>query len=376
MTAVEAAKPWPLGTSSGEKFRLDPALWPAVWDTRANTSVFPPTGVKPSISHKVPLEVATKAIHTVFGTTPQMGTDPEFFLARKNEPVGAFEVLKSKAERSEALPWFWDGFQAEVNAPSYACHQLIAFYLGKQFQLLPKGLQVVPRTTWRIPDDMLAYAAEAHVALGCEPSENAYDMSGIKVENPRELKWRFAGGHLHFSLEAPETDPMNLRYIVKTLDRFLGVPSVCLAQNLDHFVRRKYYGLAGEYRKPKHGLEYRTLSNFWTFHPQSTQLILDLARHACNLGRSHLRRVWIGDDTMVRNVINYSDVAGAKDLMKLNREFFDLWAKMAYGTSRPFWEAINKGVDRVVPNFGKDIVGVWSKEYANCEEVPMWASLR
>jgi hypothetical protein len=373
---IEAPKPWPLGTSSGDYFRLQPAYSNIVWNAKQNTNVYVPAGLKPSISHKVPLEVATKAIRTVFGTTPTMGTDPEFFFERKGAPVGAFEVLKSKGERSEEAPWFWDGFQGEVTVTPATCHQIIAHNLNKRFKLLPKGLQVVPRTTWRIPDDMLAYAAETHVALGCEPSENAYAMSGIKVENPRELKWRFAGGHLHFSLDASETDALNLRYIVKTLDRFLGVPSVCLAQNLDHFIRRKYYGLAGEYRRPKHGLEYRTLSNFWTFHPQSTQLVLDLARHACNLGRSHLRRVWIGDDTMVRNVINYSDVAGAKDLMKLNREFFDLWAKSTYGTSRPFWEAIDKGIDRVVPNFGKDIVGVWSANYANCAEVPMWASLR
>jgi len=69
-------------------------------------------------------------------------------------------------------------------------------------------------------------------------------------------------------------------------------------QNLDEPVRREYYGLAGEYRLPPHGLEYRSLSCAWIFHPKAAATILDLARRVVvyatsgeNDGRQHKKKL-------------------------------------------------------------------------------------
>lgn len=343
----------------------------------------------PGATPKVPsLKAAVEGIQTCYGHGPVMGTDPEFFLIKDGLRVPAFDHLPDKHSSPDGL--FWDGFQAETTVDPLVnlsgdlrgtpeCHQLLALNVGRQIQLLAeKGLNIAPTPIWRIPSDMLRYASEAHVALGCDPSWNAYASWGRCVEEPRKLQWRFAGGHVHFQLTAEERqDKSNVRYLVKTLDALLGVPSVCLAQNYDHFIRRRYYGLAGEYRLPAHGLEYRTLSNFWLMHPRAFMLTFDLARHALNVGRARLRNIFVGcnNEKAIRDTINYCDVRSAKDFMRLNQKLYTAWSEMLYGHSKPFWSAIEGGLDKVIPNWGRDVVKAWDVgSYYNT--VPVWKDLK
>jgi hypothetical protein len=223
---------------------------------------------------------------------------------------------------------------------------------------------------------MLKWAGEAQVSLGCDPSRNAYGLQGRFVERPRDLEWRFAGGHVHFMLAEEERLLANIHYLVKTLDALVGIPSVCLAQNYDHFIRRRYYGLAGEYRLPPHGLEWRTLSNFWVMDPRAFMLVFDLARHALNLGRARFRNVFVGasSEKAIRDTINYCDVKSAKDFMRLNREFYSQWARMLYKSDKAFWAAIEGGVDKVIPNWGQNVVGSWRLPMV-WREVPAWKDL-
>jgi hypothetical protein len=338
------------------------------------------------------LTAAVEGIDTCYGVEPVMGTDPEFFLRLNGERqvVPAFDFLPDKHGTTDGL--FWDGFQAETTVDPKACykwctasckahkikcHAILAQQIGRQLQALAqKGLNIAPQSVWRVPPIMLQLASEAHVSLGCDPSRNAYGSSGRRVERPRCLNWRFAGGHVHFELPEEEREIENIRYLVKTLDALLGIPCVALAQNYDHFIRRRYYGLAGEFRLPPHGLEYRTLSNFWLMHPRAFMLVFDLARHALNIGRARFRGIFVGADReqSIRDTINYGDVRSAKDFMKLNREFYTQWARLMYGSEKAFWAAIEGGLDKVIGGWGLDVVqdwqvgGLWT-------QVPAWKDL-
>jgi len=331
------------------------------------------------LTPKVPsLKAAVEGIHKSYGVSLVMGTDPEFFVKKDGHLVPAFDHLPDKHTTTDGL--FWDGFQAECTVDLRACdcnqtrcptckkgaciscHALLAQRIGKQLQLLKaKGLDVAVQPVWRVPKDMLLFAGEAQVSLGCDPSRNAYGHFGRCVVEPRQLPYRFAGGHVHFELGEEERNADNIRYLVKTLDALVGIPSVCLAQNYDHFIRRRYYGLAGEYRLPPHGLEYRTLSNFWLMHPQAFMLVFDLARHALNIGRARLRNIFVGSaqESAIRDTINFCDVRSAKDFMKLNREFYSAWTKLLYGSDRAFWQAIEGGVDKVIPAWGQNVLKAW-----------------
>jgi hypothetical protein len=69
-------------------------------------------------------------------------------------------------------------------------------------------------------------------------------------------------------------------YLIRLLDFFVGIPTVLLDNPEQQRQRRKQYGMAGSYRTPDHGFEYRTLSNFWAFKPLYLYLVFGLARFA------------------------------------------------------------------------------------------------
>jgi hypothetical protein len=123
--------------------------------------------------------------------------------------------------------------------------------------------------------------------LGCEPDFNAYTKAPNPVPNAKQ-DFRTASGHIHISWRDPSNakwpdklDPFEPSHfegccqLVKTLDAFLGIPSLVWDQDTK---RRMLYGKAGCFR-PKsygggwHGLEYRVLSNKWLLYPQAQDLV-------------------------------------------------------------------------------------------------------
>lgn len=330
---------------------------------------------RPATPAKVPRSMAIEGVHKIFMSGPCMGTDPEFFVAAPNgKRIPAFKVLNDKHTTKSGL--FWDGFQAETKVVASPDHMQLACNFNNQLQKLRDlGLQPSFGSCWRIPDEWLATADENHVALGCDPSYNLYGMTGRKVMEPRKLLWRFAGGHLHFELTPEELSGDAVSHMVWALDSILGIPCVALAAGYDNPIRRQYYGLAGEFRLPPHGLEYRSLSNFWLQHPIIFNLVTDLARHALNLGRARLERVVKMPRKQVVQAINFSDVRLARELVRANAEFYTAWAFYMYGTAVPFWKAIEHGLDAIIKGFGKDPLSSWS-EVRNPWKLPKWPTLK
>jgi hypothetical protein len=380
--------------------RLGMRYGPDVWHLKEGSlylersdRIIPARVKNAGVSPQVPsVAAAVEGIRKCYGNALVMGLDPEFFVRQRGQLVPAFDCLPDKHSTPDGL--FWDGFQAEStvrptncyeNCPRNCqdhliyCHALLAQRIGKQIaRLATKGLEIAPQAVWRVPQRMLELAGEAQVSLGCDPSRNAYGMWGRCVLEPRRLSWRFAGGHIHFTLVEAERTPENIRYLVKTLDALVGIPAVCLAQNYDHFIRRRYYGLAGEYRLPAHGLEWRTLSNFWIMHPRAFMLVFDLARHALNVGRARLRNVFVGatNESAIAQTINYCDVKSARDFMRLNEPFYSRLMLELYGSKRAFWQAIEGGIDSVIPQWGQNVVGDWQAvNQGDWRKVPAWKDL-
>lgn len=67
---------------------------------------------------------------------------------------------------------------------------------------------------------------------------------------------------------------------IPLIDLICGIPSILVDRDEYATTRRKAYGKAGNYRTPKHGLEYRTLSNFWIKSYPLMSLFTGLARTA------------------------------------------------------------------------------------------------
>jgi hypothetical protein len=265
-------------------------------------------------------------------TTCTVGTDPEMFAFKAGKLLPAFEFLpdKDKSLYEEGTHAYWDGFQAEFrHSKGYTCLMELHSQLARSMRLLNEaakkhGAKLSIQSVVRIPLQILRTANDPFVELGCQPSFNAYNLRGLAVENPRELRYRFAGGHMHFGF----SKKLDHEKIVKTLDAILGIWAVGAAQSFDNPIRRQYYGLPGEYRLPKYdngwyGIEYRTLSNFWLSHPAISMVTWEIGRRALQLARSEFpKAIWIGSEEEIREAITNSDTRKAKLILKRNEAIF------------------------------------------------------
>src|ERR1035437_3322527 len=277
--------------------------------------------------------------------TSRIGSDPEIFVVNgKDELVPAFEFLPSKASKealtlNEGKPVYWDGFQAEFETKPNDC---LAFHVDS----VQLGLDAVLRearkkdpkaklsvqTVFDIPPEMLQTAKKEHVELGCMPSFNAYGLKSEPVPDCRKLDVRSAGGHIHFDLSYLPEAKAKIPELVKALDAVLGVSCVAMFANFDNPIRRKYYGQAGEYRTPAHGLEYRTLSNAWLVHPFIMNIVFDIARVTLSLGFNGHMKHWKGTEAEIIEIINTCNVDKAKHMMLKNKSILYSIYQAAYGT--------------------------------------------
>ncbi len=298
------------------------------------------------------------------------GADPELFVEREDGTIlPAFEFLPSKADAKESSPGssiYWDGFQAEFTTQSFSC--LVSFtsgvlqalrHLNAKIKAKDKTARLSIKTVMDIPKHVLASANEEHVNLGCAPSLNIYGMQG-KLAEPRTLEFRPAGGHLHFGIG--KKDDETIKRIVKALDMVTGVACVSMFAKFDDPRRRELYGLAGEYRLPPHGIEYRTLSNAWIFHPVIMNLVYDLARTAVMLGELNLSKLWKATEEETIKCINTCDVALAREILTRNKTLMIGMLGNRYqgeGMAARAFQIYFEGMESVVKD-PSDIVGNWN----------------
>ena len=277
-----------------------------------------------------------------FSHNVEVGADPEVFVVDKRGVViPAFSFLpvkeNGKVDKSygggQLEKCYNDGFQAEfsinpVNCLSYgidAMHrQLKAIHTAAR-KVEPTA-RLTAATALEIPEALLLMSPEEYVRIGCAPSMNAYGAMGEQIVDGRALPYRFAGAHIHIG--SKDVTPENAIRTVKCMDALVGCMSVALFGSQENDVRRRFYGIAGEYRLPKHGLEYRVVSAGMLRHPVYCNLLMDTARMAFRCGVSRVFEVlgWF-DETTVKKAINESDVKLARKVLKKNevllKQIFD-----------------------------------------------------
>lgn len=283
-------------------------------------------------------------------TSVGLGSDPEIFALADKKVLPAFEFLprKNEAEFEDIDAWynsyhsvktFWDGFQAEfeLRTPQYCIVEMSHSIRGglkliyEKAQKRNKSAKLIINNVVKLPALMQKETPDEFMAFGCMPSYNAYKMQGECVGDPRDLIYRFSGGHLHASVSVNRFK-LEAELVVKILDRLLGIWSVGAAAKIDHPIRRKFYGLAGEYRTPKpvkmvnftyQRLEYRTLSNFWLCHPAIMAATVELFRQGIRMGinEGYLKMLDITDE-QVCNIINKCDVKEARAYLKQIQSVF------------------------------------------------------
>lgn len=242
-----------------------------------------------------------------------IGTDPEFFLISKDgSPVSAEGIIggnkKNPIAISEDKPHNGlqeDNVMVEITVP--AC--IDAESLHREIELTIKhvedktGLKIVNAPSMRFPKEILDTPQAKTV--GCDPDYNAYTKDFNPIPDlPDDI--RFAGGHVHIGNDLL-LDVNNVVKCVKLLDLFLGVPSVIMDTDVE---RKKVYGIPGRFRFKPYGIEYRTLSNFWTRDVNYIEFIFQgISRALDNLDFQY------NEEQVYECIIN-NNVSLAKEIIK------------------------------------------------------------
>lgn len=233
----------------------------------------------------------------------KMGSDPEFFFHKRTlmgklgSVVGAEKVLPKSGIKcfpnvtSNKSKLVIDGVQAEINPQSYTCRQS----MGGEFSGIVKIMQDIATKkrlmiNWaplvKVSPKELRSLSPENKRFGCDPSFNAYNETVI-LPDPEKYLFRSAGGHMHFGAYYSNEQDMltklvkdDVKSVVMLLDIIVGNTCVMLDTDEGNKERRKFYGRAGEYRLPSHGLEYRVLSNFWLRDYKMMSMVFGISRIA------------------------------------------------------------------------------------------------
>ena len=190
------------------------------------------------------------------------GADPEGFFQKGASIIGAERIINDRSVNNVVL----DGVQFELHpVPAYNIRSvgdsIKAALFGLQAHLTTfSGVSCCFQGIVDVTEEELETLSPASKALGCQPSKNVYGLKSV-MPNGSTYRKRSAGGHIH--LGAVFASEQHRQRLIPLMDIFVGNTSVMLDRDPGAIERRRSYGLAGEYRAQRHGVEYRTLSNFW-----------------------------------------------------------------------------------------------------------------
>jgi hypothetical protein len=295
-----------------------------------------------------------------------IGSDPELMLldSQRNKIVSSLRILKQTKEfpiiLGDDTKMYADNVLVEASFPPISLggdmisHLRNVFVkmqerLGARYKLLPQSSHVYEDNELKYkvtkPDGKKVTAWD----IGCNPN---YDVYNRRMNLPAEFEngLRTGSFHLHLGNEAYQTDREgklmsmpNKEEAIKIMDVFVGCASVLFDNDKTSAARRKYYGKAGEFRPTPYGVEYRVLGNFSLRSPETTNLILDLTKHAMGHITNETSKdvLKIVKEEDVKSAINNNDKEIAKKVLKkvslpaelmariskeYNPEFYSAWA--------------------------------------------------
>ena len=196
----------------------------------------------------------------------RLGSDPEIFLVNpQGKHIAINGYINAGKDNPMQVPNMPPGFTLqednvalEYGIPPAATSQEFIAHIQQVMEAskgwLPPDVTFSKLSCTIFEDDQLEHPGSR--VFGCEPDYNAYTRKPNPRPRPSHRGMRSAGGHIHVETKLPLLD------VVKSMDLFLGVPSVLMDNGLE---RKQLYGKAGAFRPKDYGVEYRTLSNFWIF---------------------------------------------------------------------------------------------------------------
>lgn len=338
--------------------------------------------------------------------TTVLGCDPEVFLSRpmrgRKSIVGSEFIIPPigiHVERNGMSGGVVrDGVQVELHPQAVHCRANLSYNIQTCFRELNKVVEI-GRTKGLI-DLAIDFSPVVKLSkgdlnrlspdsrkLGCMPSKNAYGRTHIEKDGEKFLT-RSAAGHIHVGSEMFSKKGVERKGFVCIMDVLVGNTAVLMDRHPLAAERRKLYGRAGEYRTPAHGVEYRTLSNFWLRHYVLMSAVFGLTKVAALVAQAHAAEVFYRTDRYwSKNMPGYwytaeEDLMGQVDLrlieQAINTNDFDLALSNFNAWVRPWLMQLGLGDGLYAGNLpafdhfigriradelaGKDPLGHWFPE--------------
>lgn len=286
------------------------------------------------------------------------GSDPEFFFQNeKGKIIGSEHVLEkagkeivsSKFGSASIQPFgtfsafVLDGVQVEMNTNAHSCRQSMGIEIAYAFRALRDHLQKEKggkitacfSNTVEVGKKEFDALSDKSKEFGCAPSFNLYNGEAKIGVDPSIYRKRSAGGHIHLGMKNGGELYKNRERLIPLLDCLVGLTSVLVDRDPGNKERRKVYGRAGEYRLPNHGLEYRTLSNFWLRSYPLMGMVLGLCRLASYTLADSLENR--GDPE--KELLDSMDME--KVILAINENNYSL--------ARKLWKGVEKFIEKNVP---------------------------
>ncbi len=313
------------------------------------------------------------------GNGINIGSDPEIFVTdAKGVVIPAYDFLPTKSLTTTTPDQpYWDGFQAEFNLLPTTCHASIVDHYQHGLKTVLAAAKTKfpskkPRLSYKsvvdIPADVMKAATNKQAELGCAPSLNAYDVEPLNISEPRHIAIRFAGCHIHYGIG--KKDDLTYRRYVKSIDRIGGPIMTSMLAGLEDPRRRQFYGKAGEYRTPAHGLEYRVPSSTVLVHPIVAHLTLDLCRYGIQFAILNQDTLWQmpGGDNQAQHILNNYDIDEARRILRLNEKILNDMITIVYSiapdTVNMYQELPKKKFNKI-----KNIIMEGAKEHLPCDSI-------
>lgn len=211
-----------------------------------------------------------------------IGTDPEFILKdEKDNFISAIKKFPSplKPITKNKNKFYYDNVMVEIQVKEAKNKKDFITNIGSSIYDLLKlsfPYDVSCYSSCNFQEEELKHPDSR--IIGCNVEYCAYDLKILC--QPHEIiknsGFRSAGGHIHLGSKALCENNYDVIHVVRSLDLFLGIPSLFLDKTTGNKERRKLYGKAGSHRITDYGLEYRPLSNFWLFSPDLVGFVYDI----------------------------------------------------------------------------------------------------
>ncbi len=228
-----------------------------------------------------------------------------------------------------------DNVMAEVNIPQ--SNNVDDLHNSLQYIISHINQYLYNKNNLILSKECAAYFHEKYLCsrqameAGCDPDFNAWTNKVNPRPKVTEGTIRTAGGHIHVDLtkyyKIDRYKKRRLMSFVKCLDVTLGVPSILLDPDK---MRKKLYGKAGAHRLKPYGVEYRVLSNFWTFNKKTIEWVFEGVRHSCtmHLDPSCRRYINRNSDKIISLINDGNEKECEKYINKLSKDLsFNPWPR-------------------------------------------------